>query len=382
MLGFVNPRTPMILEIVALALAIAADTVIVLVTPPAQPGVLAGLFTALTPAIGLGAAALAVLRRRFDRVKLLTAIVAGASLLVTALTVLADQLSESIRAQPPVTEVLALAILCGAACHRATARTIVPLILLSGVAMTTAPLLRFGPTTSWALLAVPAALLWGGSVGTGLVLRDATGRAEAAAETARSSERLALARELHDFVAHHVTGMTVLAQGARVAAGKDVDTEVYAEIEQAGLEALTEMRRVVGMLRTDPSTDHEDGVALVPRLVDARGVDSRIRIHSADLRLPKPVVDAAHRIVVEAVTNARRYAVPESAIVIEASVETRGVLRVLVVRVVNQLIADAVRGNGYGLTGMAERAERIGGTLTAGPADGDQWHVVASLPVG
>ncbi|MFL6054650.1 MAG: histidine kinase [Actinoallomurus sp.] len=95
----------------------------------------------------------------------------------------------------------------------------------------------------------------GGSLAVGFILRDADDRRFAALAEARTAERLRLARELHDFVAHHVTGIVVRAQAARVLAGRldaaGPDGEVYRETEEAGSDALAAMRRPVGMLRTD-----------------------------------------------------------------------------------------------------------------------------------
>ena len=105
------------------------------------------------------------------------------------------------------------------------------------------------------LLAVPAALLWGGSLAVGLILRDADARHRSMQAEARTAERLRLARELHDLVAHHITGVVVRAQAAQVLAGKqgsgsEAVEQIFPDIEQAGREALAAMRRVVAMLRT------------------------------------------------------------------------------------------------------------------------------------
>ncbi|ADB30414.1 histidine kinase [Kribbella flavida DSM 17836] len=390
---------PLVGEIVALGLLTVADTVITLRTPAPDHGLITTAFSGITPALGTAAGVLAVLRRRFGRVALLTVVIAGASLLVSGLTALAAAFGTPVQAQPALTEALALALLCGAACHRLPARTIVPLVVLAGLAMTAAPLLRFGIGSPWALLAVPQALLWGAGVGTGLVLRDSAGRYAANLAAAREAERVALARELHDFVAHHITGIVVLAQGARVVAGRrrgggegdgpgSAET-VYQQIEQAGGEALTAMRRVVGMLRTDRSSEPAtagDG-RLTAELKDACGNDPRVRLTITDElageRVPGPVVTAAHRIVLEAVTNARRYAVPGTPIEVGARLERRGLTSALLLEVVNEVEPPAVRGEGYGLLGMAERARALGGTLVSGPDAGPAgpWRVTARLPV-
>jgi signal transduction histidine kinase len=238
--------------------------------------------------------------------------------------------------------------------------------------------------------------MWGGSVATGLVLRDADSRYDAELARARESERLTLARELHDFVAHHVTGIVVLAQGAQVAATRrDERPGAYPEIEQAGSEALSAMRRLVGMLRTEqPGTgetssavtgNDPDRPTLLAELKEACGNDPRVRL-TADteldgLSLPPAMITAAHRIVLEAVTNARRYAVPGSPIEVSAGLRRKGLTAAVELTVVNAVPAQAERGEGYGLVGMAERAQALGGRLSSGPGPEGHWRVHATLPV-
>ncbi|MGC4942430.1 sensor histidine kinase [Kribbella sp. DT2] len=400
-------RAPLVAEIAALALLTAADLAITLVHPAPTGGLLAASFTAITPAIGLGAAVVAVLRRHFDRLVLLTVVVASTSLLVSVGSGLASWAGAAVQAQSPLAEALALALLCGAVCHRLPSRSVAPLVVLVGVAATVAAPLRFGLHSSWALLAVPAALMWGGSVATGLVLRDSDSRYDAELARARESERLTLARELHDFVAHHVTGIVVLAQGAQVAATRrDEKPGAYPEIEQAGSEALSAMRRLVGMLRTEEPggggtsragtteepggggtsrTPTGDGPALLAELKEACGNDPRVRLTAAaeldQLSLPPTTITAAHRIVLEAVTNARRYAVPGSPIEVSAGLRRRGLTAALELTVVNAVPVQAERGEGYGLVGMAERAQALGGTLSSGAGPEGRWRVHATLPV-
>lgn len=400
-------RAPLVAEIAALALLSAADLAITLVHPAPTGGLLAASFTATTPAIGLGAAVVAVLRRHFGRIALLTFVVALPSLVVSVVSGLATWVGAPVQAQSPLTEALALALLCGAVCHQLPSRSVAPLVVLVGVAATVAAPLRFGLDSSWALLAVPAALMWGGSVATGLVLRDADSRYDAELARAREAERLTLARELHDFVAHHVTGIVVLAQGARVAATRrDEKPGAYPEIEQAGSEALTAMRRLVGMLRTEEpgnrrtsrtQTTEEpagggtsragtgDEPALVAELKEACGNDPRVRLTATaeldQLLLPPTTITAAHRIVLEAVTNARRYAVPGSPIEVSAGLRRRGLTAALELTVVNAVPAQVERGEGYGLVGMAERAQALGGTLSSGAGPEGHWRLHATLPV-
>ncbi|GAB2570004.1 sensor histidine kinase [Kribbella endophytica] len=376
-------RAPLVVEVAALVVLAAADLAITLLHPaPTNGGLLAAAFIAITPAIGIGAAAVAVLRQRLGRIALLTVVVASASLLVSVASGLATWADAPVQAQSPLTEALALALLCGAACHQLPSRSIAPLVVLVGIAATIAAPLRFGLDSSWALLAVPTALMWGGSVATGLVLRDADSRYDAELAKARESERLALARELHDFVAHHVTGIVVLAQGAQVAATRrDEKPGAYPEIEQAGSEALSAMRRLVGMLRTEEPSPPQSN--LITELKEACGNDPRVELTTDldQLSLPPAIITAAHRIVLEAVTNARRYATPSSPITVSAAIRRKGLTAALHLDIANAVPPHTERGHGYGLLGMAERAQAVGGTLSSDQAPDGRWRVHATLPV-
>ena len=373
-------RGPLVAEIAALVLLVVVDAVSILGEPPARG--MAGLVAAVVPGFGPAAAVLAVLRRRFvTRIALLGAGVVAISLLNTALSALThgDQ-------TPGLTEILAIALLVGAACRRLNRNAAVALAAVGGLAMTVAPVVRYGTGSSAGLLAVPAALLWGGSLAVGLVLRDADDRRLAALAEARTAERLRLARELHDFVAHHVTGIVVRAQAARVVAGAGTDAEVFREIEQAGSDALTAMRRLVGMLRTDAPgpAPHTDGVraAVLDAASGHDGVAADLPEELDGLALAPETVTTAHRVVLEALTNVRRHAPEATDVRLAARVQHDPAGDVLVLEVVN----DGVRGPsgdgaGYGLLGMTERVTALGGTLRAGTESGRRWRITVRLPL-
>ncbi|GAA3518095.1 sensor histidine kinase [Actinocatenispora rupis] len=230
--------------------------------------------------------------------------------------------------------------------------------------------------------AVPAigALLLGVALAVALPLRLLAARRRATADAVRREERLELARELHDVVAHHVTGIVVTAQAAHIAARRDpalVD-DALTDIETAGAEALTAIRRVVGLLRDAadaPSARTEDLRELVTRFAE-RGPTVR-------LTLPDGEPDAAtsatvYRIVQEALTNVARHAPRATAVTVTVTRDRRG----LTVEVTDDAAPARTRRHpgGYGLVGMRERVEALGGTLSAGPRTGAGWSVVATLP--
>ncbi|MFD7984849.1 sensor histidine kinase [Kitasatospora indigofera] len=202
-------------------------------------------------------------------------------------------------------------------------------------------------------------------------------------EQVRSREREQLARELHDTVAHHVSAMVIIAQAGRVLASTDPSAAVEAleGIEEEGARTLEEMRAMVAALR-DRGVGAElappAGVADLERLVRTPG--GRIRVDlglDGELDTLPPAVDAAvYRIVQESVTNALRHAVDATEVVVRVSAQ-RHTVRVSV----RDDGRRTGRGrDGYGLTGLRERATLIGGTLRAGPGTDRGWHVEAELP--
>ncbi|MFJ6670570.1 sensor histidine kinase [Actinosynnema sp. NPDC091369] len=223
------------------------------------------------------------------------------------------------------------------------------------------------------------------SLGTGLYFRArdrerATAvRAEVAA--AQHAERMALARELHDVIAHYVTGMVVHAQAAQAvpsAAG-----EALPIIVRSGNEALTEMRRLVGTLR---GTDADAPTASSDLADDVRGVVERsgqpVRLHlDLPVSVPPSLGRSVLRLVQESLTNARKHAEGVSAVDVSVSVSD-GVVHVLVADDGRSRKAAPVGGSGgYGLVGMRERVELLGGRFSAGARTGGGWEVRAALPV-
>ena len=232
-------------------------------------------------------------------------------------------------------------------------------------------------------------LLGGGWIGTGVAgiyLRMLDQRQDANSRQVRHDERIAIARELHDMVAHHVTGMVVQAQAASLVAHDrpEVAVRALSTIEQAGGEAMSAMRMLVGALREEsteadmtPSATIQDlrAIADEPR----RGeLPVRVSIDSSASRLPAEVMASVHRIAREAVTNARRHAAGATGIDLQVTC-TRGLVR-LQVSNDGAPVPAARAGGGFGLTGMAERAAALGGRFAAGPMATGGWRVRAELP--
>lgn len=220
----------------------------------------------------------------------------------------------------------------------------------------------------------------------GLVERaeQAERMAEREVELAARDERARIAREMHDVVAHGLSVIVVQADGARYAAAKDPDVAVgtLATIASTGRESLTEMRRLLGLLRDgDTGVAPQPGLGDVRHLVDeARAAGTRVE---ADLPDPVPEVPdgiglAAYRIVQEALTNVRKHAGPGATVRLRVAVGPD-------VRVEvdddGRGAAAASDGRGHGLVGMRERTTVHGGTLEAGPAPGGGFAVSARLPL-
>lgn len=376
-------RGVFVAEVAVLVAASVLDTVLALRAD--RLGGLAGtLLATVLPYLGTAFAVLAVLRRRLpDRIGRLAAVVVGLSLLSTGAHAAAGLAGLGPRDPSVVTEVLAVVLLVGAGCRRLPRTQAGLLTAFAGVAVVSAPVVRYGIGSTAALLAAPAALLWGVALAVGLVLRDADARHAGALREARVHDRLRMARELHDLVAHHVSGILVRAQAARSLAGNPAapaqdPVEVYGEIETAGAEALAATRKLVGMLRDNEHLLPLPGADL-GAVVRAAAGEVRVDLPGEleDLPVSPDVAAALHRVVLESLTNVRRHA-PHATDVLVAVRATGGELEL---DVSNDLAgAGADHTAGYGIIGMTERVSALGGTFAAGPAGG-RWHATARLPL-
>ena len=197
-------------------------------------------------------------------------------------------------------------------------------------------------------------------------------------------ERGQLARELHDTVAHHVSAIAVRAQAGRVLAPSDPGAAVEAlvVIEDEASRALMEMRAMVGVLRAGRPADlipHRGVVDIVGlgRVEPAPRIDVDVPADLGDL--PPVTGSALFRIAQESVTNALRHARGATRVEVRLSNDTD---RVRITVRDDGAPVPALRGTGYGLVGMHERAALLGGELEAGPHPSGGWVVDAVLPMG
>jgi signal transduction histidine kinase len=206
-----------------------------------------------------------------------------------------------------------------------------------------------------------------------------------AAREAVVEERARIARELHDVIAHHVS-MIVLQAGAerRVLDGAHGSTrDVLETVERTGRSALTEMRRLLGMLRADahepltPQPGLTDVPALVTQLRDA-GLPVDLHVEGEPLELPVGIDLSAYRIVQEALTNALKHAGEAT-----ATVAIRYEKDSLELEIVDDGAGtpSAVGSGGHGLVGMRERVALYGGRLDAGRRPGGGFAVRVLLPI-
>jgi signal transduction histidine kinase len=213
-------------------------------------------------------------------------------------------------------------------------------------------------------------------------------RAQAAAQ-AGMAERLRIARELHDMVAHSIGIIAIQAgSGRRVFdARPDEARDALATIEATSRETLSGLRRMVtGLRRADPEPGpgqaplgSAPGLAGIERLaamtLDA-GVQVDVDWHGRREPLPADIDASAFRIIQEAVTNVVRHARTHQCRVSIGQQDGQ-----LAIEVTDSGSGGSTAGTGYGITGMRERAALLGGDLSAGPRPGGGFRVTARLPL-
>ncbi|MEZ3177852.1 two-component sensor histidine kinase [Streptomyces pimonensis] len=319
------------------------------------------------------------------------------ALLIGTLALAADTVTQgSIATIVMYTDLMYAAVLYGTP---ATARRLPRITGILAIAATLVP---------YAVWRVPEALLIGLVVGavmftpasTGLIVRNHRDAAEAArlraeqtallAETDRvqavTAERARMARELHDMVANHLSAIAIHSTAALSLEDERTSREALAVIRENSVQGLSEMRRLIGILR-DGTGDREpavtptlDGLGALVEGARANGLD--VTLDAAHHPVPAPVELAAYRIVQESLTNALKHAAPG-----KVTVRLRHLDGGLGIRVSSPYGGrDTPRapGSGAGLVGMRERVALLDGTFEAGPEsgpDGGLWVVRACLPV-
>jgi len=240
----------------------------------------------------------------------------------------------------------------------------------------------------WASYSGPGDVVGGFAVMTAALTLGAAVRYRARArhrelDQVKLLEREALARDLHDTVAHHVSAIAIRAQAGLATSVADpaAATDALRVIEAEASRALTEMRTMVRALRRDQpaETAPSPRVADLERLASREGDGPAVTVLlTGDVDdVPESIGAAIYRLAQESVTNARRHARHATRIEVRVTADDTSVR----LRVSDDGDTSAVRQPaGYGLIGMVERAGLLGGTCEAGPNPGRGWTVTAVLP--
>ncbi|MFJ5996197.1 sensor histidine kinase [Streptomyces sp. NPDC092370] len=201
-----------------------------------------------------------------------------------------------------------------------------------------------------------------------------------------TAERARMARELHDMVANHLSAIAIHSTAALSLDDRKTSQEALVVIRENSVAGLSEMRRLIGILR-DSSGDLEpaaaptlDGLAALVEGARANGLD--VNLDAGHGEVPAPVELAAYRIVQESLTNTLKHAAPGRVGVTLARQD--GSLTVTVTSPYGDRDGPRAPGSGAGLVGMRERVALLDGTFAAGPEDspdGKIWAVRATLPV-
>ena len=242
---------------------------------------------------------------------------------------------------------------------------------------------RTDPLAAFFFTGAPYALGVAVAAQTRRLAETATVRASIRERQAREAvmeERVRIARELHDMVAHSLSVMIVHADGATLALDKAPDRarQALRTVSDTGRGALVEMRHLVTVLRSDDGAqDARTSVTTTLDRARAAGLDVRADISGDPAAVPAGVELAAFRIVQESVTNALKHAGPGASAALRLAYSPAGV---------EIDFRDDGRGGpptpgGHGLIGMRERVALYGGTITAGPDPAGGWRVTASIPV-
>ena len=210
---------------------------------------------------------------------------------------------------------------------------------------------------------------------------------EQQARIAEARARTQIARELHDIVAHSLSVMIVQAEGGRALAAKkpEAATEALTTIAETGREALNEVRRILGVLRSEPESGPIADFAPAPRLTDIPDLVQRtsdrvhLRVNGQPPRVSQALELTAYRVVQEALTNFLKHAGPEAS----ATVTLTYAAREITIDVLDNGRGAQTTGQppGHGLRGMHERVTSMGGRMVAAPRPHGGFQVTVVLPV-
>ncbi|MEV0616270.1 histidine kinase [Nonomuraea sp. NPDC050404] len=294
---------------------------------------------------------------------------------------------------PGYVEMIALMAGVGGLARRATVRQAIGLgtAVAAAIVVLILRLIAASLTVSPVTAVIACAIF---SVGTlaaaaaGAYLRALDARRRRAVAEARQAQRLDLARDLHDFVAHDVSAIVAQAQAGQLTALRDPERAVamFARIEQAGLRSLASMDQAVDALHPNARAGLSPlpGLRELPELAarySAAG-PARVRLQVAEgIEVPREAATVAYRVVVEALTNVRRHAGRATTVGVDLRPGPRGELEVTVTDDGGGKggAHPAGRTRGWGLSGLADRVRGLGGTLTYGPYE-EGWRVRAVLP--
>lgn len=286
---------------------------------------------------------------------------------------------------PYLPSLLAVYLLClyavAVRCERA--------VTIGAMAITVVGVFVIDPRTSGFALLAAVPVLFGYLVRLRRTAKEALAEQEErhAAETAVLQERQRIARELHDVVAHHMSVIAIQAEAApyKVTEPPPELAESFADIRASALEGLTELRRILGVLRTEESAEivPQPGLERLDEVVSSArngGLTVETEVSGEPSSLPEGVGLSAFRILQEALSNAMKHA-PGATVRVQITYDPAR----LRLRVVNgpgaRPPAHGGTGGGHGLVGMRERTTMLGGELGAGPTSDGGFAVVAVLPL-
>jgi len=209
---------------------------------------------------------------------------------------------------------------------------------------------------------------------------------------ATAAERTRIAREIHDIVAHGITVMVTLADGARASAAvrPELAREAMREVADTGRTSLSEMRRMLGVLADDPTADAtplrapQPGHADLAALVDSfRSTGLPVRFTTTGAPPDDPGRQlAVFRVVQESLTNVLRYAPNADRVEVRVDHQPDEIVVEVTDDDLTGPVVPPVPGSGRGLLGVSERMAVYGGTASAGRREGGGWRVHAAMPSG